>query len=75
LTFQFDGFEPEEGQELFTITKVQERLATPQEQRASIRVKSKLLDKWGDYTLKVKVSTYFEINSDINLVHKLIFLL
>jgi len=68
LTFEFVGFDPEKGQQLFDITK-------DQPQRAFISVKTNLLDNWGDYTLKVKVSTYFERNSYINLVHKLMLLL
>jgi hypothetical protein len=56
LTFEFVDFEPAEGKDLFAITKVDI-------QKASITVKSNLLDKWGNYTLTVKVSTYFKRNS------------
>jgi len=56
LTFDFVGYDPEEGKELFAINKVDTK-------RASVSVKSNLLDKWGEYTLKVKVSTYFKTNS------------
>ena len=55
LTFEIVGFKPEEGEELFSLTKVDT-------QRASINVTSDLLDKWGNYTLTVKVSTYFKRN-------------
>jgi hypothetical protein len=56
LIFEFAGSDPEEGEKLFAIKKVDT-------QRASVFVKSNLLDKWGEYTLKVKVSTYFNTNS------------
>ena len=56
MAFEFDGFNPEEGQDLFAITKVDT-------QRAFITVKRDLLDKWGNYTLTVRVSTNFVRNS------------
>lgn len=49
LTFEFVGYDPKEGEELFAISKVDT-------QRASVFVKSNLVDKWGEYTLKVKAS-------------------
>jgi hypothetical protein len=56
LTFEIVGYDPEEGKNLFAINKVDVRMA-------SILLKNNLLNKWGEYTLKVKVSSYFETNS------------
>jgi len=49
LTFEFVDHDPEEGEELFAINKVDT-------QRASVSVKGNLTNKWGEYTLKVKAS-------------------
>jgi hypothetical protein len=47
----FDGYDPEEGENLFIINKADTT-------RATVAVNSNLTNKWGDYILKVKVSTY-----------------
>jgi len=53
LTFEFVGYDPEEGEELFAI-KMEDT------KKASVSVKGNLTNKCGEYTLKVKVSTYLK---------------
>jgi hypothetical protein len=56
LTFSFVDSNPKEGQELFSIIKV-DRL------RAAVKVKNDLLDKWGEYKLTMMVSADFGRNT------------
>ena len=51
LTFDIVGFNPPKGQDLFAITKASKVTA-------SITLKGDLTNEWGDYKLKVMVSSY-----------------